>query len=354
MISAYALIGSLPTLPLIEVGIRKEEMGRPLRIEYAGGRYHVINRGNYRRNLFGEEGGAEAFERVLGEAAERYGWRVHAYVVMRNHFHLAIELTEPNLSVGMKWLQGTWVRRNNRFRKLVGRPFQDRFKALVVEHGAAFSGVCDYIHLNPVRAHAVKAEAMLEYPWSSLPKWTRKDRPKWLDPRTALGERGGLPDSAQGWKKYYAALALAAEEVTQVKRRTAGSMSRGWCLGSAGFRAAMKDRMKRKGQELEWGRKAGLELEDTRRELEEAWEDRLQRLAKVAKISLDRLPEKKSDPGKALLAAAMKRSSAVSNAWLAQRLKMGKPASASQFARRFLIDNAGSERVDRLLSKIKT
>ena len=42
---------------------------------------------------------------------------------MRNHFHLALELTEANLSEGMKWLQGTWVRRTNLFRKLIGRRF---------------------------------------------------------------------------------------------------------------------------------------------------------------------------------------------------------------------------------------
>lgn len=84
-------------------------------------------------------------------------------------------------------------------------------------------------------------------------------------------------------------------------------MSRGWCLGSAGFRTAMKNRMQKRGLELEWGRMVGLELEDTRKEVEEAWEERLQRLAKLAKVSLDRLPGKKSDPTKALLAAAMKK-----------------------------------------------
>jgi len=36
-----------------------------------------------------EKGAAEAFERALGEAAQRFGWKVHAQVVMRNHFHLA-------------------------------------------------------------------------------------------------------------------------------------------------------------------------------------------------------------------------------------------------------------------------
>jgi REP element-mobilizing transposase RayT len=75
-------------------------MARPLRIEFAGACYHVINRGNYRRNLFGEPGAAESFEIALGQAALRFRWRLHAYVVMRNHFHLALELTEPNLSEG--------------------------------------------------------------------------------------------------------------------------------------------------------------------------------------------------------------------------------------------------------------
>src|SRR5438477_13073031 len=85
----------------------------------------------------------------LGEAAERFGWRVHAYVVMSNHVHLAVELAEPNLSTGMQWLQGTWIRRYNGFRRLIGRPFQGRYKALLVEPGEAFGKVCHYIHLNP-------------------------------------------------------------------------------------------------------------------------------------------------------------------------------------------------------------
>lgn len=61
-------------------------MPRPLRVEFAGACYHVINRGNYRRALFSSGGGAEAFERVLDEAAVRFQWRLHAYVIMSNHF----------------------------------------------------------------------------------------------------------------------------------------------------------------------------------------------------------------------------------------------------------------------------
>ena len=85
-------------------------------MEYGGACYHVINRGNYRRDLFAGEGAAQAFVGCLRETCGRFGWRLHAYVVMRNHFHLAVETPEPNLSLGMKWLQGTWVARFNRFR----------------------------------------------------------------------------------------------------------------------------------------------------------------------------------------------------------------------------------------------
>ncbi|MDP1581461.1 MAG: transposase [Candidatus Didemnitutus sp.] len=80
-------------------------MARALRLEFEGACYHVINRGNYRRNLFEPKGAAKAFEDCLFEVCAKCGWRLHAYVIMRNHFHLALETPEPNLSVGMKWLQ---------------------------------------------------------------------------------------------------------------------------------------------------------------------------------------------------------------------------------------------------------
>jgi len=65
------------------------------------------------------------------------------------------------------------------------------------------------------------------------------------------------------------------------------------------------------------------------------WEDRLGQLAKRLKVALDRLPARKSAEPKVRLAAAMKAVSSVSNVWLAERLKMGRPASVSQYVRRF-------------------
>lgn len=75
--------------------------------------YHVINWGNCGREAFGTAGAAGAFASVLAEASRRYGWRVHAYVVMANHHHLALETPEPNLVDGMHWLQSTYATRRH-------------------------------------------------------------------------------------------------------------------------------------------------------------------------------------------------------------------------------------------------
>lgn len=323
-----------------------------MRVEFAGGCYHVINRGNYRRNLFTGKGAAEAFERTLGEAAERFGWRVHAYVVMSNHFHLAVELTEPNLSTGMKWLQGTWIRRYNGLRKLIGRPFQGRYKALLVEPGEAFGQVCHYIHLNPVRAKIVKPAEAVKYPWSSLPQFAGKARAKWLEASVVLGEAGELRDTAKGWEKYLGYLEFLAEDAPSKKAMVAERISRGWCVGGREFKTEMRKEMADRGATLE--RFEGLEPEAVTAERNEVWEERLRALVKAAKIDLAKLPAQKSHPDKVRLAAALKQSTSVSNVWLADRLGMGQPASASQFVRRHLLRDEGRAETASLLSRVKT
>lgn len=329
-------------------------MPRPLRIEYPGACFHVINRGNYRRNLF-EGGAAEAFERVLDEAAQRFRWRVHAYVIMRNHFHLAVEITEPNLSEGMKWLQGTWIRRSNAFRRLIGRPFQGRYKALLVESGHPLAQVCHYIHLNPVRAKIVALGKVAEYPWSSLPKFSQRKRPDWLEPAVLLSEAGSLRDSRAGWRNYHEYLEFLATDGQSQKDLVAARMSRGWCVGGKEFKKEMRREAAERGAAIDHERYHGLEAEVVREERTVAWEEELQEVARKAGVDLTRLPPRKSAREKALLAAVMKRSTSVSNAWLAERLDMGMPASASQFARRFLLTKEGGKAVEKLgLSRVKT
>ena len=328
-------------------------MTRPLRVEFAGGCYHVINRGNYRQRIFKGKGAAEAFERTLGEAAVRFGWAVHAYVIMGNHFHLGVELREPNLSEGMKWLQGTWIRRFNGYRNWTGRPFQGRYKGILVEPGQVFAQVCHYIHLNPVRARIVPAEKIVAYRWSSLPRFEKKVRPSWLEPSTVLAESGGLADTRAGWKKYREYLIWLATDELEKKKLAEAKMSRGWCKGSKEFRSSMRNEAREKGAFLDRVRFEGLEAEELMREREAYWEEALVEASLLCQVDLDHLPKPKMAPEKSLLAAVMKGSTSVSNRWLADRLEMGAPSTASQAARRVLLDNKRKKEVERILREIR-
>ena len=101
-------------------------MPRQPRIEFEGACYHVINRGNYRAHVFKSDGAKQALLKTLGETAQKLGWKVHAWVIMTNHFHVALETPPGNLVEGMKLWQGSFATRCNRLRKEQGpiRPLQ--------------------------------------------------------------------------------------------------------------------------------------------------------------------------------------------------------------------------------------
>src|SRR5438552_19078513 len=129
-------------------------MARGIRIEYPGAFYHVMARGNRRERIFRDDDDRRFFCETLGEACERTGWRVHAWVLMNNHYHLLLETPEANLVAGMQWLQGTYTQRCNARHQVRGHLFQGRYKAVPVEAGTDtyFQVVSTYIHLNPARA----------------------------------------------------------------------------------------------------------------------------------------------------------------------------------------------------------
>ena len=309
-------------------------MARKLRVEYAGACYHVINRGNYRSDIFAARG-AESFQRCLVEAAERFGWRLHAFVIMRNHFHLALETPEPNLSEGMKWLQCTWAIRFNRFRGEVGHPFQGRYKGIHVERGTSLARVANYIHLNPICAGLVPVERVADYRWSSLPWFLGADRPSLLEGSVLLRESGEWSDTPAGWREYLRYLRLLASEDPKTRDLVLAELSRGWAIGSAEFRARLKDEL-----ETQAGTSGRFELYGADREAHlqaraELWEERIQTVATACGVDLRRLPALKSAPEKLRVAAMMKRITSVSNRWLAERLQMGRSTSVAPLVHRF-------------------
>ena len=130
-------------------------MGRKPRVEYDGATYHVMCRGNRREDIFRNDGDREVFLGTLAQACEQTGWKVCAYVLMPNHYHMVLETPEANLVVGMKWFQGTYTKRYNARNSEWGHLFQGRYKSVVIdpEETDYFCTACNYVHLNPVRAH---------------------------------------------------------------------------------------------------------------------------------------------------------------------------------------------------------
>ena len=151
-------------------------MPRPLRIEYEGAICHVINRGDRREQIFLGDDDRELFLGILGEAYARADWQIHAYCLMGNHFHLVLETPLPTLVVEMKWMLGTYTQRFNARHRMRGHLFAWRHKALAVDESDPFylRTVCDYVHLNPVRARLlaggraasfVSVEQLSGLPW---------------------------------------------------------------------------------------------------------------------------------------------------------------------------------------------
>lgn len=140
-------------------------MARPLRIEFPGAIYHVTSRGNARRKVFLDDADRKAFLATLAWVVGRFQWICHAYCLMDNHFHLMIETPEPNLSRGMRQLNGVYTQRFNRRHRKVGHLFQGRYKSILVERDSYLLALSRYVVLNPVRARMVKSPG--DYAFSS-------------------------------------------------------------------------------------------------------------------------------------------------------------------------------------------
>jgi putative transposase len=124
---------------------------------------------------------------VLAEVINRFDWHCHAYCLMGNHYHLLIETPEPNLSKGMRQLNGVYTQRFNRRHGRVGHVFQGRYKAILVERDSYLKELARYVVLNPVRAKRVQHPG--EWPWSSYAMTAGKAvSPVWLSTEWLLGQ----------------------------------------------------------------------------------------------------------------------------------------------------------------------
>ena len=277
-------------------------MARKIRLEYPGAIYHVISRGNYRADVFAADATKAAFEDCLFEAATKSGWRLQAFVVMSNHFHLLVETPEGNLVLGMRWLLATFAARFNRFRNERGHVFQGRYKSLLVEAGSSVGQVGDYIHLNPVRAGIVTVGRLNTYRYSSY--WYLRQsnqRSGCLQPSQVLAQAGGFDDNPAGWKAYAQHLAWQASSGPAGANAAYVPMSKGWALGSNKFKQALIKDHALRAEAKAWEAGGAREIRET------SWCERLRTgMAVLGKTTAEIATAPKSAAWKIALAAWMK------------------------------------------------
>jgi len=154
-------------------------MSRPLRIEYPGAYYHVMNRGARRQAIYTHNEHRQLFLELLREIQEMFRVETHAYCLMDNHYHLLCRTPKANLGRAMRHLNGVYTQRYNRSEKTDGPLYRGRYKAILIDADSYLLNVSRYIHLNPLEARIVKKAE--NYPWSSYAAYIGKaPAPQWL------------------------------------------------------------------------------------------------------------------------------------------------------------------------------
>lgn len=300
-------------------------MPRKLRVEYPGAIYHIMSRGNRREAIFHDEVDRQDFLKTLAEACTKADFQIHAYCLMSNHFHLVLETPNGNLVAGMRWLLSSYTLRLNHRRKLTGHVFSGRYKALLVDgnEDGYLKTVCDYVHLNPVRANLLGSEdRLLAYPWSSL-SWyltAPEHRPAWMRTERLMGSHGILEDSASGRKEFEER--MERRRASETEDEAWEPLRRGWCIGTEAFKKEMLERMDKTLGDHHSGK--------LRQESAEAKAERMigEELRRVGWSEEDLLNRRKSDPVKLALANRLRRETILTVKTIAERLHMGSPKSA--------------------------
>lgn len=285
--------------------------------------YHLMNRGDRREDIFIDDTDRILFIDTLGEACEKTDWQIHSWCLMSNHFHLVAETPRANLVDGMQWFLGVYTNRFNHRHKEFGHLFSGRYKALPVDGSGTgyLKAVCDYVHLNPVRAGLISPEKPLQtYRWSSYPLYLEEParRPSWLRVDRLLGEWGIPMDTAAGRAEFAGHM--------EARRRAEGAGQyepEGWCLGSEEFRQELL---------VQIGKLAGpLHIGE---DISQSVQAKAERIVQEELLALkwaeqELVVRRKGDPRKVRIAARLRRETTVTLLWIATRLHMGAPGHVS-------------------------
>ena len=204
-------------------------MARALRFDVANSLHHVTNRGLERRDIVRDDKDRQEFVRLLGRVATRHGWRVFAWVLLDNHFHLFFRIPTASLSAGMHDFESGYAAVFNRRHDRHGPLFQGRFHDVVVESESHAWELSRYVHLNPCRARLAARPEL--WRWSSYRHYLDpRGAPQWLDWPTVLAERSLNEGAARIAYKRFVDAGLSGTVASPL-----ASAIDGWIVGSEEF-----------------------------------------------------------------------------------------------------------------------
>jgi len=140
-------------------------MPRIARVKEEFSTYHIIVRGNERRNIFFDDADREMYIDILNRMKNKYNFKLYSYCLMDNHVHLVINDNGNDISQIMKSISISYVILINRKYQRTGHLFQDRFKSRLIDSEEYLLEVSKYIHNNPVKI-GISARPE-DYRWSS-------------------------------------------------------------------------------------------------------------------------------------------------------------------------------------------
>lgn len=153
-------------------------MPRRKRIWYPGAIYHVMSRGNRKKEIFKERADYVDFLKILKSINNEYGFKIHSLCLMTNHFHFVIETIDTELWRIMQKILSIYAESFNYRYGYTGHLFQGRYTCSLIENESHFLEVSRYIHLNPVKAKMVKKPLAYEYSSYSLFVTEAKNHPR--------------------------------------------------------------------------------------------------------------------------------------------------------------------------------
>lgn len=139
-------------------------MPRRRRVQPTDAPLHIIGRGVRGEPVLGDTAGKRHFLHRLEEVRFSFGWKVLNWVLMTNHYHLVIRLSEPTLAAGMQRLHGMVAQTWNWRHQEMGHVWMRRYSSIPILDERQFGSVMRYIDLNPVRAGLCAHPA--DWPWS--------------------------------------------------------------------------------------------------------------------------------------------------------------------------------------------